>query len=296
MNSRTHLIALVVIALTAGACDRTTVARTSSASAACRAGGPVARLAELPEASGLALSQRIPGHLWTHNDSDQPILFILDGRGSMTGRVRLAGATVVDWEAVAVGPCPTGSCIFVGDIGDNNARRERITVYRLTEPAGANTAVPAEAFHATYPDGPQDAETLLVPPDGGIYIVTKGSTGPVALYRFPRGPSGTSVRLERVGTPRSTGRVADDEEITDGAVSPDGARIVLRAHHALFFYRTSELLAGNWREEQIADLTQVAEPQGEGVTFGPDHSVYLSGEGGGGSRAGTFARVTCPDR
>jgi hypothetical protein len=296
MNSRTHLIALVVIALTAGACDRTTVARTSSASAACRAGGPVARLAELPEASGLALSQRIPGHLWTHNDSDQPILFILDGRGSMTGRVRLAGATVVDWEAVAVGPCPTGSCIFVGDIGDNNARRERITVYRLTEPPGANTTVPAEAFHATYPDGPHDAETLLVAPEGSIYIVTKGSTGPVALYRFPRGPSGNVVRLERVGTPRSPGRVADDQEITDGAVSPDGARIVLRTHQALFFYRTSELLAGNWREEKIADLTQVAEPQGEGVALGPDNSVYLSGEGGGGSRAGTFARVTCPDR
>lgn len=296
MNSRTHLIALVVIALTAGACDRTTVARTSSASAACRAGGPVARLPELPEASGLALSQRIPGRLWTHNDSDQPILFILDGRGSVTGRVRLAGATVVDWEAVAVGPCPTGSCIFVGDIGDNNARRERITVYRLTEPPGANTTAPAEAFHATYPDGPHDAETLLVTPEGSIYTVTKGSTGPVALYRFPRGPIGSVVRLERVGTPRSPGRVADNQEITDGAVSPDGARIVLRTHQALFFYRTSELLAGNWREEQIADLTQVAEPQGEGVALGPDNSVYLSGEGGGGSRAGTFARVTCPDR
>jgi hypothetical protein len=296
MTSRAHLVALVVMGLAAGACERTTVAGTSAAPAMCRADGPVARLVELPEASGLALSQRIPGHLWTHNDSDEPILFILDSRGSVTGRVQVAGATVVDWEAVAVGPCPSGSCVFVGDIGDNNARRDRITVYRLPEPAGANTAVPAEAFHATYPDGPHDAETLLVAPDGVIYIVTKGSTGPVALYRFPRSPSGTSVRLERVGALRSAGRVADHQEITDGAVSPDGARVVLRTHHALLFYRTAELLAGNWREEQIADLTPVAEPQGEGVTLGPDNSVYLSGEGGGGSRAGTFARVTCPDR
>jgi hypothetical protein len=63
MTSRAHLVALVVSGLTAGACERTTVAGTSSASAVCRAGGPVARLAELPEASGLALSQRLPGHL-----------------------------------------------------------------------------------------------------------------------------------------------------------------------------------------------------------------------------------------
>jgi hypothetical protein len=289
-------LAVALVALTSVACDRT-IATTSSASAACTADGPPARLAQLPEASGLALSRSIPGHLWTHNDSDQPILFILDGRGSVTGRVQLAGATVVDWEAVAVGPCPSGSCIFVGDIGDNDARRERITVYRLTEPTGANVAVPAEAFHATYPDGPQDAETLLVAADGGIYIVTKGSTGPVALYRFPRSlRAGAVVHLERVGTPRSSGRVANNEQITDGAVSPDGARIVLRTHHTLFFYRAPELLAGNWRVEQTADLTEDAEPQGEGVALGPGNSVYLSGEGGGGSRAGTFAPVMCPAR
>ena len=59
------------------------------------------------------------------------------------------------------------------------------------------------------------------------------------------------------------------------ALSRRRARIVLRTHHGLFFYRTSELLAGNWREEQIADLTQVAEPQGEGVAFGPDNSVFI---------------------
>ena len=296
MPSLITRIAAALVALTSVACDRT-IATTSSASTACTADGPLARLAQLPEASGLAFSGGAAGRLWTHNDSSDPVLFVLDTSGSVTGRVQLSGATVVDWEAVSVGPCPSGSCIFVGDIGDNNARRDRITVYRLTEPAGANVAVPAEAFHATYPDGPQDAETLLVAPDGGIYIVTKGSTGPIALYRFPRSLSaGAVVRLERVGTPRSSGRVANKEEITDGAVSPDGARIVLRTHDALFFYRASDLLAGNWRVEQTADLTEIAEPQGEGVAFGPDNSVYLSGEGGGGSRAGTFAHVMCPAR
>ena len=65
------------------------------------------------EASGLAVSRRVPGRLWTLNDSGQPVLFALDTRGSVTGQVRLTGADVVDWEAVAVGPCGTASCIYV---------------------------------------------------------------------------------------------------------------------------------------------------------------------------------------
>jgi hypothetical protein len=78
--------------------------------------------------------------------------------------------------------------------------------------------------------------------------------------------------------------------ITDGDVTPDGEWIALRTHHALVFYRAANLVAGNWKEERVVDLAALREPQGEGVTFGSDGSVYLAGEGGG---SGTFARLTC---
>src|SRR5687767_12689631 len=66
----------------------------------CRAAGSVVAVPELIEASGIAISRRVPGRLWAHNDnSGQPVLFALDTRGSVTGRVRLSGATVDDWEA-----------------------------------------------------------------------------------------------------------------------------------------------------------------------------------------------------
>ena len=249
----------------------------------------------MPEASGLAVSRRVPGRLWTHNDSGPPILFALDTRGFVTGRLRVSGAAVEDWEAAAVGPCPAGSCIHVADIGDNAARRNRITIYRLPEPSGAETsAAVSDVFHATYPDGAHDAEALLVTSTGELWIVTKGDTGAVALYRFPRElRSGETHQLERVGAPRQPDPPGQNARITDGAVSADDRWVVLRTGQALTFHQTSELITGNWRAARSVDLTAVGEAQGEGVAIGADGTVYLVGEGGGKARPGTFARVTC---
>jgi hypothetical protein len=262
----------------------------------CKPTGPLQRVAELPEGSGLAASRRTPGRFWSHNDSGAPVLFALDSSGRVTGRLTISGVKVEDWEALAVGPCPSGSCIYVGDIGDNDAERKQVTVYRIAEPAEASgSAKVADVFHATYPDGSHDAEALLVTPEGRLLIVTKGETGPVSLYRFPAElRSGTTMQLERVGEPRKTSSPAEkDDRITDGAVSPDGDWIVLRSRQALTFYRAADLLAGNWREAGRVSLAGIGEPQGEGVTFAGNDAVHLMSEGGGKKQPGAFAQLTC---
>jgi hypothetical protein len=272
------------------------VPRQNGATApACQPAGPLRRLPGVAEASGVAMSRLVPGRLWTHNDSGAPLLFALDARGIVTARTWVAGPRIEDWEAIAVGPCPTGSCIYVGDIGDNYGVRKHVSVYRFPEPVDAKSSVSiTEAFHAVYPDGPRDAETLLVTPDGRISIVTKGDPGSVAVYRFPRElHSGTIVQLERVGKPRDPGKTRRDDRITDGTVSPDGTWVVLRSRSALFFYRTAELMAGTWREVRRVDLTPLGEPQGEGVAFGDEKTLYVTGESGSRLPAGTFGVLTC---
>jgi hypothetical protein len=261
----------------------------------CTSTAPVVRVAELPEGSGLAASRLTPGRFWSHNDSGKAELFALDAKGKVTGRLQLSGAVVEDWEAVAVGPCPTGSCIYVADIGDNDAARKSVTVYRVPEAAdGSGTAQVNGVFHASYPDGSHDAEALLITPDGRLHIVTKGETGPVAIYRFPTElDSGSTMRLERLGGPRDSKAPATRERVTDGAISADGQWAVLRSTESLTFYRTAELLSGQWRESGRAALTALGEPQGEGVTFGDGSAVFLMGEGGGKKMPGTFARLTC---
>ena len=261
--------------------------------AQCRPTGPLVQIPGLSEASGLAISRQAPGRLWTHNDSGEPVIVALDARGSVTGRVRLMGASVEDWEAIAVGPCGTGTCLHVGDIGDNDARRKRITIYRLPEPDGTNgSASVADVFHARYPDGPHDAEALLIGGDGRLHIVTKGETGPIAIYRFPAQlKSGATVTLERVGS--VAGKPDAQSRITDGAISPDGRWAVLRTKSALTFYRAADLLAGQWRAANRVDLTSLKEAQGEGVALGADNTVFLVGEGGGKGQPGSFARFSC---
>jgi hypothetical protein len=263
----------------------------------CQSEGSLVAVPDLPEGSGIAVS-RTPGRLWSHNDG-QPVLVALDTRGAVRERVRLAGAALQDWEAIGVGRCPTGSCVYLGDIGDNQARRARITVYRVPEPVSEASVSVKEAFHATYPDGPRDAETLLVTPEGSLYIVTKGVEGPVGLYRFPRElHPGVVHRLERVGIMRpvagrgARGRAAA-ARVTDGSVSPDGRWVVLRTGRAALFYSAAEFLAGSWREAGQVDLRGLREAQGEGVALASDGALYLVGEGGGKARAGTFARMIC---
>jgi hypothetical protein len=273
----------------------TALALPQTSAVHCKPAGALQRVPELPEGSGLAASRRTPGRFWSHNDSGDPVLFALDSDGRIVGRLTISGAAVEDWEAVAVGPCAAGSCIYVADVGDNDAERERITVYRLAEPAEATGAAKVtEAFHATYPDGAHDAESLLVTPEGRLLIVTKGDTGPVSLYRFPHElRSGSTVRLERVGAPRDPGQPSKNDRITDGAVSADGQWIVLRSTEELTFHRVADLVAGNWRAAGRVELASLGEPQGEGVTFAADDSVYLMSEGGGKNQPGVFARLTC---
>jgi hypothetical protein len=247
----------------------------------------------LIEGSGVAVSRAVPGRLWVHNDSGKPELLALDYRGAVTGRLAFTGASVRDWEAIAVGPCGTASCLYVGDIGDNNARRDQITIYRAPEPDDASGSVAADAFHARYPDGPRNAEALLVGADGRLYVVTKGDTAPIAVYRFPATlQTGNTMTLERVGAPApNSSRAA--ARVTGGDVSWDGQWAALRTRSSLTFYKSSDLLAGRWRETRTVDLTALKEPQGEGIALGPNNAVFLVSEGGGKGRAGTFAQFSC---
>src|SRR4051812_481526 len=95
----------------------------ASPSDACRVDGKMARLAEAPEASGMAISRRIQGRLWVHNDSGAPVVFGVDENGRVVQRVSITGATLRDWEDIAVAPCAGGSCLYIADIGDNEAHR-----------------------------------------------------------------------------------------------------------------------------------------------------------------------------
>lgn len=258
---------------------------------ACHGGSLIARLTELPEASGLAASQSDPNLLWSHNDSSGPFVVGIGHDGSVRARVRVTGAVVENWEAITTGPCPGGSCLYIGDIGDNRAIRSRVTIYRMREPAATDSATqPAEAVEAVYPDGPRDAEAMFATSDGSLYIVTKGDGAPVGLYRLPNPYGGsTPAMLQRVAS-LTTFEADQTDRVTDAAVSPDGKWIALRTSDRLLFYPATAFTSGRPGTPRAFDLRRLREPQGEGLAWTRDNTLYLAGEGAGG---GTLARVSC---
>jgi 8-oxo-dGTP pyrophosphatase MutT (NUDIX family) len=270
-------------------------ASEATGTAACQLRGTLATLPDaLSEASGAAASVAHPGIIWTHNDSGDPYVYAVDRAGKARGRVRLTGARVDDWESIDLGPCPSGQCLYVGDIGDNGAKRPNVVIYRVAEPAPtATSSARVEAITAKYPDGAHDAEALFVAPDGSINIVTKGEGEASAVYRLQR-PSagGTDAKLVLVRR-LSDGKASKDERITGADMSADGQWIVLRTNVDVAFYRARDFAGGSPAAVRM-NLKALDEPQGEGVTFGATTgSVVLISEGGKKKKPGTVAELAC---
>jgi hypothetical protein len=255
-------------------------------------------LGPIPEASGLALSARTPGVLWSMNDSGTPVVFAIDVMGRVLSSVRITGADVNNWEDVSVGPCGNGSCLYVADTGNGGGtQRNDVVIYRVPEPAPTDSrSAPAETFNAAYPaDEDHEAEALFVA-GGQLYLVTKGH--PSLVFRFPRRmDAGTLATLERAGqVPTEEFQAATirrQTRITDAETSPDGNWVVMRTNKALLLYHTADVVAGRFDKFWHFDLTPLDEAQGEGVAITNDGDVYLAGEGGGHGLPGTFAHLKC---
>ncbi|MEO8362705.1 MAG: hypothetical protein ABI672_21955 [Vicinamibacteria bacterium] len=253
-------------------------------------------LPDVTEASGVAIGRRTASVLWTHGDSyaGEPVLYAIDSKGVVKGKVRIEGIRVTDWEDIDVGPCGRSSCVYIADIGDNNGIRKNITIHRVPEPLPTDaSARPGDSFQITFPDGPQDAEAMFLSSSGEMFIVTKGDTGPIAVYRLGGSPKpGSITQLKKVGVIQD-GPVKRNEWITGASQSPDGKWIVMRTHHSVLFYEADRLMKGDMKSPLWSDVSSLREPQGEGIALGADGSVYLVGEGGRKGAAGTLATGTC---
>ena len=268
------------------------LAQGEAAGEVCTASGaPLPLDMEIHESSGVAVSRAYAGIFWTYNDSGDPLLYAVDSDGRTAGGVRVTGAAVEDWEDVALAPCPAGGdCLYVADIGDNDAERPSVTVYRVPEPApGAAESAPAEAIHLRYPDGPHDAEAMFVL-GGAVHVVTKGESGPVALYRASQ--TGAEATLERVRV-LSPDKVGRRERITGADASPDGRWVVMRTLESAFIYSAAELAGSGALNPRRVDLKGLDEAQGEGIAFAADGSLVVTSEGGKKKSPATFARLTC---
>ena len=210
------------------------------------------------EASALVVQD---GLFITTNDSgDTGRIFAVDDSG------RTVGTT--DWsddpeDAEALAPAGDGY-VWVGDIGDNAARRTSVEIARVPIGREKQSVVPAE-YHLTYPDGATDAETLISDPTTGrLYIASKNVFGG-QLYAAPEDldPAGQN-RMKAVG------RVL--KVATDGAFFPDGKHLIIRNYTSAVVYAWPSM-------RPVGRLALPQQRQGEGVAVAEDGRVYVSSEG-----------------
>ncbi len=182
--------------------------------------------------------------------------------------------------------------VWFADIGDNGMSRANIALIAVAyDPAQpqADSGAP-EVFRLGYPDGPHDAEALLLAPDGIPYIVTKELSGRSGVYR-PAGPldPAAEVAMEKVaelefamtGTPGGPVGRAGQVLVTGGAVAADGTHIALRTYTDAYVWT----LAGNdvaraLQSDPIAVIALPDAPQGEAISFAPDSRSLLVGSEG----------------
>jgi len=246
----------------------------------------------LDEASGIVEGRANRGLYYTHNDSGgKPIVYVIDREGRMRAEWELAGATNVDWEDIAIAPDVIHDApaqIYVADIGDNDAKRKEVVIYRFAEPKlekAANSqptrqSVTPTRFVLRYPDGPRNAEALVVHPTGAGFIITKHLDGTAEVYRIPApwNKSGT-IDLERVGKLTFPETAPIQTIVTAADIYPDGTQLVTRSYLCGWIW-TLPTDGPNKFETLIRQtpvrLNLAPEPQGEAICFSADGRCLLT--------------------
>jgi hypothetical protein len=240
------------------------------------------RVRNLGEVSGLVVSRKNPDVMWVHNDGDEKQVFAVTTAGQLVTRVRVE-VPLTDVEDIAIGPGPEEGVdyVYVGDIGDNTSSRPDIRLVRFPEPElkaikdKKLDASGVEVFRLRYPDGPHDAEALLVDPTtGDVFIVVKEDNRS-RLYRVgeDRLKTDAPIVLELVG-------YLNVDDVSAGDISPAGDLIILRDEDRGWIWNrpSGSSVGDSFKRAPRPVLVRAAgqAQNGEAVGFAPDGKSYYT--------------------
>lgn len=205
---------------------------------------------------------------------------ILDPQNCSVRDIRTADIDPYDVEDLALA---ADGDLWLADTGDNSLRRDTVA-FHVMSPDGS-----ASLYRLTWPDGPHDAEALLLDSAGVPHIITKEPFGPAGIYRPAAEPTteGTTP-MEKVGSltveatrtpggplPSALGSVL----ITGATVSHDGTVVAVRTYTDAYLYYApgGDILTALQGEPLRVPLPH--EPQGEALAFEPDGTLLSASEG-----------------
>jgi hypothetical protein len=206
---------------------------------------------EICESSGLVKSRQHADVFWTHNDSgNRHALFAINLKGETIARFAIEAPPGGDWEDIAI---DDAGHLYIGDIGDNHARRPFRTIYKVREPdprsASSEQAEVLAKMDFRYPDQKYNAESLFVV-SGELYMITKLFLGRPTLFHLEKQEDGSLSPRAICSLPVATATAAD--------VSADGKKLAVCGYGQLWVFDIPD------------DLSKLADAKPKRVTF-PGH-------------------------
>ncbi len=287
----------------------------------CKAWSPAEAYGELDttfvnEASGLDVSARYPDRLYHNNDSGDGLRFYLsDLRGQSTRAVDVEGPKPLDVEELSLGPCDGRSCIYLGDIGDNPARRDHVVFTLVKERKTFKDKVkPLRTIRARYPDGAHNAEAFALHPNGDLFLVTKPADRvmmtpvPAKVYRLSAAQlrdasqTQTFTKVGEIDLPKIMGARAFPASIPTALdISADGKRAILLTYMSALEigldFKDGLPPFSQWvegRDYKVVALNSL--PQQEAAAWLPgDKSFIYDTEATRGSKGAPIRQVRCND-
>jgi hypothetical protein len=213
-------------------------------------------------------------------NQDWPLYIIHLDSGCHRTLLQQYPTAAIDPQDLAIDASGT---LWIADSGDPPpASRSHIALWKVP-PSG-----PISIYRFTYPDGPHQAEAMVLDHDGRPIFITQptSGSGPANLYEPAPGPlrAGAIVAMTNVGsfTPQATGTanklsVLGNMLVTGGANSPDGTKVVLRTYSDAYEWN---ITAGN----VVAAITKGTptitplpnEAQGKSIAYTPDGKDFLT--------------------
>jgi len=212
--------------------------------------------ARLTESSGLVASRRHPGTLWTHNDGGglrRQVLFAIDQAGATKASFPVVGAVLRDWEDIAV---DAAGRLYLGDIGNNEAKRSELVVHEIDEPdpaQGGRVLSPRRTWRLTFPAAPFDCEGLFVWQGHGYVVSKVFNDARAQVYRFALRDNAEAQALELVAT------LKIDSPVTGADISADGTLLGVVAKNGAYVYRID------------GDVAKAAQVKAHQTRFKNDH-------------------------
>jgi predicted esterase len=238
---------------------------------------------DLYESSGIEVSQE--GNFFSHNDSgNEPVIFKLNQKGAIIGKISIASAKNVDWEDLTT---DNAGNLYIGDIGNNLNSRRELTIYKVKSGDLTNTTAEPEMIRFTYEDQKDfppssskmhyDAESLIHY-NNSLYIFTKNRTEPFTgythIYQIPDQPGNYKAQL--VDSLKLGEGIMTNYWLTSADISPSGDKIALLTHDKLWIL--SCFSGKKFSEGSIVEIRLDSFTQKEAVVFTNENTLFFTDE------------------